>query len=202
MRRVELVMLTLVICACSQRQAPATAPEAVPANAQVPAPALIAAESQQRLVRITRFDCVKAENNNGAQEFPWAQGLSHWPDGGPGGAAWNASKLYCAVEFQPKCTKGSADIELRVGGTLIGTRHATISHDGLQLLGLDLDASQWTKHLDQSSPVTKQFPYRTATFSASIIAACELPEKFGPSLGPRLEFADDRHFTIGFANGE
>ncbi len=201
MRRVKRVMLVLAICACCQLATPAISSEATLSNAQTAAVAPPGASSPQRIVQITRFDCVKAGIDS-AKSFPWAEGLSHWPDGGPGGAAWNASKLYCAVEFQPKCTKGAADMELRVGGALIGTRHASISHNGMQLLGLALDAKQWTKHLDQSSPVTKRFPYRTATFSASIIASCELPEKFGPSLGPRLEFADDRHLTIGFANGE
>lgn len=198
MHRVEWWMLALMVCACGQRQAPAVAP----AKTHIAPLALFDAGSQQRLVRINRFDCVKAENRQGAEDFVWAQGLSHWSDGGPGGAAWNASKLYCAIEFQPACSKGAADIELRVGGALVGTQHAAISHDGLQSIGLTLDASQWMPHLDQIGAATKQFPYRTATFSASIIATCELPAKFGPSTGPRLEFADDRHLTIGFANGE
>jgi hypothetical protein len=63
-------------------------------------------------------------------------------------------------------------------------------------------AEQWQQHLDQSSVLTERFPYRTATFSASATAACKTPEAFGPSEGPRLEFADDRHFTAGFGGGE
>ncbi len=67
---------------------------------------------------------------------------------------------------------------------------------------VDVTADQWESHLDQATPLTERFPYRTATFGAAATASCEAPEAFGPGLGPRLEFADDRHFTAGFASGE
>jgi hypothetical protein len=35
-----------------------------------------------------------------------------------------------------------------------------------------------------------------------VTASCQAPEMVGPSTGPRLEFADDHHFTAGFARGE
>lgn len=93
-------------------------------------------------------------------------------------------------------------MELRVGGALAGHAQARIEKPGLQLVTFDLTAPQWEQHFDQGSALTERFAYRTATFSATATAACETPEAFGPGNGPRLEFADDRHFTAGFASGE
>jgi hypothetical protein len=170
----------------------------------LPAAIVMAAESgQARLVRILRFDCVKAgEEAGAAAEFPWSKGIGLWTSGGPGGAAWNARSLRCAVEFETGCTQGRADAELRIGGAVSATMTAPIRDAGAQRLVFDLTADRWEKHLDQASPSTKRFPYRTATFSALVMASCEAPETFGPGLGPRLEFADDSHFTAGFAQGE
>jgi hypothetical protein len=143
-------------------------------------------------VRIVRFDCVKAEDLEPGADFLWSQGIASWSRGGPGGATWNAGKLRCAVEIQTDCSRGEADVELRIGGALAGA----------QQLAFDVAAEQWQRHLDQSSPLTERFPYRTATFSAAATAGCKTPEALGPSEGPRLEFADDSHFTAGFADGE
>jgi hypothetical protein len=157
---------------------------------------------QGRLIQISRFDCVTSDDAADAAEFPWTKGISHWSGGGPGGAAWNAGALRCAVEFQTSCAMGHADVELRIGGAISGSERATINRAAAQQITFRLVAQQWERHLDQASPRTKGFPYRTATFSASVTASCQAPEMVGPSTGPRLEFADDHHFTAGFARGE
>jgi hypothetical protein len=110
--------------------------------------------------------------------------------------------LRCAVEFQTGCAQGEADTELRIGGAISGSKRARIDRPGAQQVTFRLLAKQWEKHFDQGSPPTKRFPYQTATFSASVMVSCQAPEVFGPSTGPRLEFADDDHFTAGFAKGE
>lgn len=156
-------------------------------------------DRSERLVRISRFDCVTALEGN---TFAWGSGISHWSAGGPGGATWNASKLHCAVEIQTPCTKGTADAELRIGGALVAARRAVIEKSGSQLIFFELLPNHWEPHFDQGSPWTEGFPYRMATFAASVMAKCEAPEPLGPGNGPRLEFADDRHFTAGFASGE
>jgi hypothetical protein len=135
-------------------------------------------------------------------DITWATGLSIWNDGGPGGASWNAATLICAVEFSTTCTHGDADVELRVGGALLTTQKTPLLQAGLQLVKAELRHTQWKKHLDQTSTLTGRLPYRTATVTAAVFATCTLPEQFGPGIGPRLEFADDRHFTAGFASGE
>jgi hypothetical protein len=157
---------------------------------------------QDRLTQISRFDCVPSSDVTDDAEFPWSKGVSHWSGGGPSGATWNAGELHCAVEFQTRCAQGNADIELRVGGALSGSERPTISRAGAQQISFRLLARKWEKHFDQVSPPTKRVPYRTATFSASVTVSCKAPEVAGPSMGPRLEFADDHHFTAGFAEGE
>jgi hypothetical protein len=188
----SLLGLTLLVLlsACGQSQPPA-------ASAQ---PA--ANPDPDRLVRISRFDCATSADVEDVAEFPWSKGISLWSGGGPGGAAWNVSKLRCAVELQTTCARGAADIELRIGSALSEARQLKIEHAGIQHVTFDLAPERWEPHLDQESPLTQRFPYRTATFSASATASCEAPDAFGPSEGPRLEFADDRHFTAGFASGE
>jgi hypothetical protein len=186
MRPVNGLAVLVLLSACGQSQPPAAQPDV----------------KDDRLIRISRFDCATSADLDGVADFPWSKGLSLWAGGGPGGAAWNVSALRCAVELQTTCTRGTADIELRIGGALSEARNAKIEHAGLQQVTFELAADRWEPHLDQESPLTQRFPYRTATFSASVTASCEAPEAFGPSEGPRLEFADDRHFTAGFASGE
>jgi hypothetical protein len=207
MRRADFLVLAMLVSACGRSPPPeATAPPAAPPVAAAAASAATNVagkpDNTNRLVQITRFDCVKAEERDDPNAFPWAQGLSRWAAGGPGGATWNAGNLDCAVEFQTRCTQGVADVELRIGAGLAGTRQAKIEHAGLTQVLVILSADQWRKRFDQSSPLTKRFSYRTATFSAAVIASCEAPETLGPSNGPRLEFSDDRHFSAGFASGE
>jgi hypothetical protein len=155
-----------------------------------------------RLIQISRFDCVTSDDSTDAADFPWSKGISHWLGGGPGGAVWNISELRCAVEFQTSCAQGEADAELRIGGAISGSERAKIARAGIQQITFRLMAEHWEKHFDQGSPLTKRFPYQTTTFSASVTASCQAPQVFGPSMGPRLEFADDHHFTAGFAKGE
>lgn len=157
---------------------------------------------QGRLIQISRFDCVTPEEVTDENAFPWIKGISRWSGGGPSGATWNASELRCVVELQTDCARGQADIELRVAGAIVASKSATIHRAGTQQITFHLIARQWEKHFDQMSPVTKRFPYRTATFSASATASCSAPEAIGPSAGPRREFTDDQHFTAGFAKGE
>jgi hypothetical protein len=197
MRCVRCIALFLLLAASG-------GPVRTPASAQPASSSDASAASggQDRLVRISRFDCVMPDDVADNAEFPWPKGLSRWSGGGPGGAAWNAGALRCAVEFQTSCIQGEADIELRIGGALSGARHAKIDRGGAHLVTIDLKAGQWEKHFDQGSSLTKRFPYRTATFSASVTASCQAPEAFGPGMGPRLEFADHGHFTAGFAKGE
>jgi hypothetical protein len=163
----------------------------------------VAAEAgEDRLVVISRFDCVRSDDAADAPAFPWDKGIGRWKSGGPGGAAWNAPGLRCVVEFQANCARGIANAELRVGGALTGAKPVEIGRAGLLQATFDLPAGRWEKHLDQVSPATKRLPYRTATFSASVMASCEEPALSVSGTGPRLEFADDRHFTAGFAAGE
>jgi hypothetical protein len=178
-----LLLLALAMAGCGQSQQPPPS-----------------AASTERLVRIARFDCAHSEESEA--QFPWSQGIASWSGGGPGGAAWNIGKLRCAVELQTNCSRGAADVELRVGGALAGHTRASIEKPGLHLVTFELTAPQWEQHFDEGSALTGRFAYRTATFSATAIASCQAPEAFGPGNGPRLEFADDRHFTAGFASGE
>lgn len=164
--------------------------------------AITADAGQDRLIRITRFDCVKEDEAGNAAEFPWPQGISPWASGGPGGAVWNASGLRCAVAFETDCTQGEAHVELRIGGALIAAKRVPIADAGARQAAFDLKPDRWEKHLDQIDAKTHRFPYRTATFSASVMASCQKPQEIVPGIGPRLEFADDRHFTAGFAKGE
>jgi hypothetical protein len=198
MRRAELVALVMLLLLSGCGKSPVSE-AAAPKPA---APSAAPAADNQRLVQIERFDCVKAEDQQEPKDFPWAQGVSRWAAGGPGGAAWNADRLWCAVELRTGCTQGFADVELRIGGALSGARQAKIDRAGVQRVTFEVTADQWRKRFDQSSELTKRFSYRTATFSALTIASCESPEKLGPSDGPHLEFADSRHFTAGFAGGE
>lgn len=196
MRPVNGLAVLVLLSGCGKSEPP-TAP---PVNEQVIAQPAVAKDD--RLIRISRFDCATEADLDGATDFPWPQGISLWSAGGPGGAAWNVSRLRCAVELQTACARGAADIELRIGGALSEAKNAKIEHAGAQQITFDLAPDRWQQHFDQESPLTKRFPYRTATFSASVTASCEAPDAFGPSEGPRLEFADDRHFTAGFASGE
>jgi hypothetical protein len=198
MRRAEYLVLALLLTGCGDSSTPTPPlPAKPPAGAPSAAP-----RDTTRLVRIVRFDCVKADDLEPGADFPWSQGIAAWSRGGPGGAVWNAARLRCAVEIQTDCGDGEVDVELRIGGALAGTQHAAIDRAGAHQLTFEVMAEQWELHFDQSSPLTERFSYRTATFSAAATAACKTPEPFGPSEGPRLGFADDRHFTAGFAGGE
>lgn len=196
MRPASCLVVLVVLSACGQSQP--TAQTSPPASD----PTMKITAKDYRLIHISRFDCATSADAEDATEFPWSKGISRWSGGGPGGAAWNVSKLRCAVELQTTCTTGTADIELRIGGALGDSRNARIKHAGPQEVIFELAPDRWEQNLDQKSSLTKRFPYRTATFSASVIASCQAPDVFGPSEGPRLEFADDRHFTAGFASGE
>lgn len=191
MHRVEYLALALLLAGCNNTEPPTKSEPAAPA-----------ASADSRLVQISRFDCAKAEDVSDATSFPWKSGISLWAGGGPGGAAFNADTLSCALEFQTRCARGEADAEVRIGGALGIVEHVKIERAGAQLIRFELPNQRWGQHLDEVSALSERFPYRTATFSAAVTAACETPEAFGPGLGPRLEFADDRHFTAGFASGE
>jgi hypothetical protein len=198
MLRANILLLTLFAAGCGSSGSPQ------PASARVtppPAPSTPANDVPGRLVNISRFDCVSAEQTDSGNDFPWQKGLSRWAGGGPGGAAWNANALRCAIDIHTRCEHGEVDAEMRIGGKLVGAAHAVL-HAGAQLLTLNVGAPAWENHYDEDSQLTKRFPYRTATFSATIIASCQQPDVLGPSEGPRLEFADDLHFTAGFAGGE
>jgi len=199
MRRANCLVVLVLLSACGKSEPPAAPPVAAPPANE---PAVRFATKEDRLVRISRFDCATEADLDSAAGFPWAKGISLWASGGPGGAGWNVSKLRCAVELQTTCTQGVVDIELRIGGALADSGNAKIEHAGAQQVTFDLTPDRWEQHLDEESPLTQRFPYRTATFSASATASCEAPDVFGPSEGPRLEFADDRHFTAGFSSGE
>jgi hypothetical protein len=191
------LLALIVLGGCTKSEPPRR--EATPST-QATSPQ--SAADDQRLVRISRFDCVKAEDAAGSPVFPWDRGISLWKAGGPGGATSNASMLHCALEFQINCTRGEADAEIRISGALSKSQRLKIDRAGAQLIDFELEQQQWEQHFDQGSALTERFPYQTATFSAAITAACEAPEALGPSLGPRREFADDRHFTAGFSNAE
>ncbi len=199
MRPANCLALVALLSACGQSQPPAAPPQTTRPEST---PAAQPAANEDRLVRISRFDCAASSDLDEGADFPWSKGISLWSGGGPGGAAWNVSKLRCVVEYQTTCTRGEADAELRIGGALAEAKHSRIEQAGAQQFTFDLTPERWDQHLDQESPLTQRFSYRTATFSAAVTASCEAPEAFGPSEGPRLEFADDRHFTAGFASGE
>jgi hypothetical protein len=202
LRQVEYLVLTLLLTGCGDSSTSTPSLPKPPSDAPSTAAPSATPGDTTGLVRIARFDCVKADDLEPGADFPWSQGIASWSRGGPGGAVWNAARLRCAVEIQTDCSSGEVDVELRIGSALAGTQHAAIHRAGAHQLAFEVTAEQWELHFDQSSPLTERFSYRTATFSAAATAACKTPESSGPSEGPRLGFADDRHFTAGFAGGE
>lgn len=124
-------------------------------------------------------------------------GIAAWSGGGPSGATWNATDLRCVVGVRSTCTSGTADIQVRIGKTLVAHRTVPLLA-GSSAPAFAIAAALWRKNLDDG----KAAPVRTAVFRATALLTCTTPVEIAPGLGPRREFAADRAFVAGFADGE
>lgn len=188
----------VAVAGCSREQA--AAPQRAPAAGK-PLPAATDAEAGPAVVPpsggaaestaalgIDRFDCWKGEE---------PAGLSTWGGGGPSGSAWNVDDLRCEAVVRAPCTKGTVDVELRIGKGLVARRTLPLA-GGPTTVAVPVGRADWRKNLDDG----KAAPYRTAVFRVTATMRCQAPAEIAPGLGPRGEYAVDRLFVAGFADGE
>lgn len=149
---------------------------------------MVAAPSPTPALGIDRFDCFKGDE---------PAGLATWGGGGPSGSAWNVDDLRCEAAVRAPCTTGTVDVELRVGKGLVARRTLPLA-GGTATVTLPVRRADWRKNLDDG----KVASYRTAVFRVTATMSCQAPTEIAPGLGPRGEYAVDRVFVAGFADGE
>jgi hypothetical protein len=193
--------LLVFAAACSTSSAAPSSPDA--GRAAPVATAHDAAE--QRLVRVTAFDCEKKEEFPGlpAQKGPVTStsGIRSWHGGGPGGANWNVGDLRCVVRVETSCDHGHVDVILRVGKVVVAERKADVARTVDVEVSVALKA--WKQNLDdvKKKGVT-DLPYRTAVFRALAAVDCSAPRQANLKLSGYRDVTDEDVFVAGFASGE
>ena len=154
-----------------------------------------------RFLRITLFDCSKAEDiEEGAQPADSSR-ISKWMAGGPGGAAWNATDLLCFAEVNTACEQGELSSILRVGQRRVAEQKTAIAHAGPQPIQLSAPERVWKSGLDPAAPARSR-PFRTAVFSLLTEVSCSKPLEVSPGDATFDDSADSSAFVAGFASGE
>lgn len=156
------------------------------------------AASDARMLRISTFDCIKAED---AQQGADAARVSKWNAGGPGGANWNATDLLCFADIETSCERGQLTSSLRVGQHRVAKQTTAIDRAGPLHIQLTAPERAWTSGLDADKPGRGHF-FRTAVFSLLVEATCTQPTEVGPGEASFGDSADSSAFVAGFANGE
>jgi len=200
MRRASLLIL---LAACSTSRAAVPAPDA---GRAVPAQTAARADAgEQRLVRVSAFDCEKKEEFPGqpAQKGPVtpANGIRSWHGGGPGGANWNVGDLRCVVRVETSCERGRVDVILRVGKATVAEKKV----DAARTVDVEIPLAQksWRQNLDDVKKKSSlDLPYRTAVFRALAAVDCAAPTQASLKVSGYRDVTDEEAFVAGFASGE
>jgi hypothetical protein len=159
------------------------------------------AGSNDRIVRISTFDCSKAEDFQEGAPPTDAIRISKWMAGGPGGATWNATDLLCFADVETTCAEGQLSSSLRVGQHLVADHKTAIAQPGPQHIQLTASERTWRAGLDIDKAGRGPL-FRTAVFSFVTEIACTKPVEVAPGTAVFGESADSSAFVAGFANGE
>jgi hypothetical protein len=202
--RFRWLALGSVVLACDAnkaREQPVCPPPVACPAAPTPAPAPSAenAADTSDTIQIDAFDCSVMEPGSEATD-PAAPGIATWRAGGPAGAAWNASHVVCVATVHTTCEAGQVSADLRIGKALTTSRSMEIQRRSA-VFRFTLERAQWEKNFDEVAR-SSHAPYRTAIFRVTANLTCHKPYELAPGVGPRNEFAADRAFVAGFAQGE
>lgn len=159
------------------------------------------AATDERLVKILAFDCIKAEDIQQGEQPADAMRISKWMAGGPSGATWNANDLLCFADVETSCEQGQLSSVLRVGQRRVAEQKTAVGRAGSQQIQLTASERAWRPGLDQDKGSRGQ-PFRIAVFSLLIEAACKKPIEVEPGSAVFGDSADSSAFVAGFASGE
>lgn len=176
---------------CQPPIAPVQTPAATPPNAA----------SDARMLTISTFDCIKAEQAQEATEPADAARVSKWNAGGPGGANWNVTDLLCFADIETSCERGQLTSALRVGQHRVTKQTTAIDHAGPYHIRLTAPERAWRSGLDADKPGLGHF-FRTAVFSLLVEASCTQPIEVAAGQAAFGYSADSSAFVAGFASGE